>query len=139
MKSTMPYFAFLILSALVCLVGCKQPVAKELQKSPQNLVAIRKAYLKATARLGAPPRTLDQMSAELKEQGDPDTLLRSPEDNEKYVIHFGAVADANPAQVIAYEKVGKEGKRYVLFGHIVWFMTDDELKSKKFPAGYSAP
>ncbi len=128
-----------VITFLVGLAGCNRPASREMQKSSQNLMAISKAYRKATQKLGMPPTNLDMMSAELKELGDPEILLVSPEDNERYVILFGANADANPAQVVAYEKNGKDGKRFVLFGHIVWYLTDEELRSKPFPPGKKAP
>ncbi|MSU80564.1 MAG: hypothetical protein EXS16_21055 [Gemmataceae bacterium] len=140
MTRVISFFLLGLAIALGGMTGCrKTAMSKSMQQSPQNLMSFGKAYREATLRLGQPPASLDQMAQELKDLGDTDQLLRSPEDNENYVIHWGAAAHANPAHVLAYEKVGKDGKRYVLWGHIVWFLTDEELKTKPFPPGYRAP
>jgi hypothetical protein len=119
--------------------GCRSTTSKAVPESSRNLRCIRDAYLKATEKLERPPANLQELMPFLKEEGEPDQILRSPEDGQDYVIHWGADANANPAVVLAYEKQGKDGRRYVLWGPIVWFLSDEELKQKPFPPEHPCP
>lgn len=106
--------------------------------SPTNLKAISVAYMKATDKLGRPPAKLQELEPFLKELGSED-FLRSPEDGQEYVIVWRTDPNANPALVLAYEKEGKSGRRYVLWGNKVWYKTDEEIKTLKFAPGYKLP
>jgi hypothetical protein len=107
----------------------------------QNLVSVGKAYLAATDTLERPPANLNDLKPFLEKQGDPATLLRSPEDGEDYVIIWGVDyrAAKGPPPVIAYEKTGREGKRNVLQGRNVSRVSDDDFRKLPFPAGHKPP
>ena len=76
-------------------------------KPPQNEEEF-KAYLRD-------PQNASQLKAEFQIT-DIDKLLISPRDNQPYVIYYGSIpATSGPggAPVIAYEKQGVNGKRFV--------------------------
>ncbi len=125
--------------AIVAASGCSRPNAKNAPESPQNLRAIFDAYSEATKQLKRPPANLDELTPHLKDVGEIDKVLRSPDDGQKYVILWGAEPHASQAEVLAYEKIGKNGRRYVLRGHVVFWHSDEEFKMVHFPAGHAAP
>jgi len=112
--------------------------------STQNLRQIGAAYVKALDKLERPPNNVEELKPFLKEFGDPATILRSPDDGQDYKILWGV--DVRTAKgpngvmtVLAYEKDGKDGKRYVLIGRSVNHMTADEFRAAPFPPGHKAP
>ncbi len=127
------------------IAGCGgEPQSKDIPGSYQNLKSISAAYLEATKSLDRPPKDLDELMPYLKKQGDPETLLRSPNDGENYQILWGVDYRSPPQQrgtypVLAYEQRGKNGKRYVLQIRNVTQMSDEEFKNAPFPPGYKAP
>jgi hypothetical protein len=124
--------------------GSRTPEAppSEIEK---KLDAIGDAYLRATVRLHKPPQNLDDLLPSLQEFGNPDDLLRSPDDNQPFEIVWGVElrrlkARGSDIPIIAFEKVGKDGKRHVLRGRSeVLRLTTGELKSARFPDGYNFP
>jgi hypothetical protein len=112
----------------------------------QNLQKIGTAYARATTTLNRPPKDVNDLVASLKEQGDTPEILRSPNDGEDYVILWGydfrhPTPTPGGAQVVlAYEKSGKGGRRYVLqLPSQVTVMTSDELQKAPFPPGHRPP
>src|SRR4051812_1077733 len=82
--------------------------------SPQRLHRIGLAINDATASLGRPPANADELRPFL-DQSEPDVLLRSPDDGQPYVIFWGVdVRAVDPEAVLAYERLGSGGMRYVL-------------------------
>ena len=110
-----------------------------MQESSSNLMAIFRAYKAATDKKGQAPTKRADLLEFLNEAGDPEKILRSPDDGEEYVIHWGVNLESTDALVVAYEKTGRGGRRYVLRGHVVFSLTDEELKKVPFPPGYAAP
>jgi hypothetical protein len=128
------------LAILAGAVGCNSGVTTPpMKESTRNLKVIDIAYKKAMKENGKPPQSLAEIMPFLKEEGEPADFLRSPEDGQEYVIHWGMDPNVNPFQVLAYEKEGKNGKRYVLWGKAVFFMRDEEFKEAPFPPGYKCP
>ena len=129
----------------VCLLvlyssGCKsnRPEKATLESS-RNLAAIRDAYFKAIDKQRRPPASREEILADVKDAGDPDEILRSPLDGQDYVILWGTDPRANPVPVVAYERLGKDGWRYVLRGHVVFFLNEEEFRKLPFPQGHTAP
>src|SRR5690242_4664753 len=82
------------LVALSLLVGCgsKAPVDVTSNQSAQNLLHIWAAYSQASTQLQRPPQSREELIPFLKNVAgdvDPNTVLRSPDDNEDYVIVWG--------------------------------------------------
>jgi hypothetical protein len=111
-----------------------------------HLHKIGRAYLRACDGLKRPPRN----AAELRPYLDPsdgEDVFRSPRDGEEYVILWGVKAaelqrsnNSDPGQrypVLAYEKRGATGQRYVLqMPPQVTLMSDEELKKARFPSAH---
>jgi len=63
------------------------------------------------------PDNSKRLQAEFPQVTDVDKLLISPRDNQPYVIFYGAIAKGSGpggGPVVAYEKVGVSGKRFVV-------------------------
>lgn len=139
----------LFLAALSLIVGCgsKAPVDVSSNQSAQNLLHIWAAYSQASNQLGRPPQSAAELTPFLKNVAgdvDPASILRSPDDNEDYVIVWGvnfleiAKSRGNMNIVLAYEKRGKNGKRHVLKPQSqVLVLSDDEFRSAAFPVGHT--
>ena len=91
-----------------------------LSASEQNLSHIVMAYIDANEKLGRPPKNAEELKPYLKEFGNPEELLVSPNDGEPYVVIWGVdPSRGGPTeyqgmwQIIAYEKKGTGGKRAV--------------------------
>lgn len=120
------------------LLGCSSGVTVQ----PQDMANIRKiatAYLKATEKTGRPPKNKQDLLPYLQDEADVEGLFKSPNDGEFFVIIWGADPragrDVSPT-VIAYEKVGKGGKRFVFTAMGVMQMADDDFTKANFPKGH---
>jgi hypothetical protein len=108
-----------------------------------NLEAIYEAYMSFMNKQGRAPKDVDELKPSLMTYGDPEKLLVSPEDNLPFVIVFPSngnmTAAGAVAPIMAYEKKGKDGKRYAInLSAYGLHLTDDELKKSPFPPGYKA-
>jgi hypothetical protein len=133
-----------------------------------NLNMIGRAYATATEELNHPPKSkaefLPYLQAILadrenvaKEQAEGDKpgaaadaskrtveeVMRSDSDGEEFVIHWGADCRgprSRNAPVLAYEKHGKDGQRYVLQGtRGIRRVKDTDLAELPFPSGFNPP
>ncbi len=107
------------------LAGCS-PEGKPADPSDTNLQQIYEAYVQFIQESdGRPPRSEKQLRKYLNEEGDLDAIFRSPHDSEPYVIFWGAPVDEEdedgddegekpPAKILAHEKTGSDGGRFVL-------------------------
>lgn len=141
--------ASVILAMLsVGFLGCgpAKPVVFPENKFEQQLQRIGAAYSQASVKLGRPPSGPEEIMEFLQITGGPPAaeILRSPHDGEDYVIVWNvdfrqlAMSGANVNDVIiAYEKRGKNGTRYVMKppSHVTQ-LSDLEFKSAKFPPGH---
>jgi hypothetical protein len=133
---------------LASTAGCGSPAAVVVQddKSAQHLQQIGAAYTQASVKLDRAPRDANDLKEILKSgpgNPDPETVLRSPDDNEPYVVvwnvNFMEVAKArgNVDVILAYEQKGKNGKRHVLKPPAqILVMTDEEFRGAAFPPGH---
>ena len=126
-------------------IGCSgKPTDKRLSETEDRLYTLGKAYIQASSDLKRGPKEFSEIKSYLPANA-PNDLLRSPNDGEDFVILWGVdfnklPVGADPYYVGAYEKNGKNGKRFVLrFPIGVLSMTDAELKSAGFPPGYQPP
>jgi hypothetical protein len=127
-------------------VGCSSKHADQhLSETEDHLYAFGKAYIQASVQLNRGPKSISEIKSFLPADA-PSDLLRSPNDGEEFVILWGVdfnklpPVDGDPYYIGAYEKTGKNGKRYVLrFPIGVVSMTDDELKTARFPSGHKPP
>jgi hypothetical protein len=141
-----PVVAWWLLPTLLA-AGCSSGsvvVSKPLEPVHERLVQIGAAYTRYNTQYERPPTQADQLTPFLKEYGDPDQILRSPRDNEPFVVCWGLdvltpkMTKAVP--VLAYERQGAGGRRYVLTTlRSVYPMTDEEFRQASFPPGHRPP
>jgi hypothetical protein len=117
-RSTRWPWRCLALGIVVGLAGCGTgPNVIPLSKAEKSLTNIALAYGEAHARLGHGPKDAEELKPYLKEFGNPDELLISPNDGEPFVVVWGANPRGGPTDykqifpVLAYEKKGTRGKR----------------------------
>jgi hypothetical protein len=131
----------LTVAVLLAFVGCAQK-AQPLDRSHEHLRKIGAAYMRHNLEKKAPPKNLDDLKQFLAEDGDPAEILRSPDDGEQYVICWNVpllerLSWAKGTPVLAYEKRGSDGHRYVLTTlRSVELMSDDDFQQASFPPGH---
>jgi hypothetical protein len=138
--------ARLLLLGALAAAGCSAGTpADPSDPTRQNLDKLGVAYLRATMKLNRPPANLKELMPLLQEfdRSKPEQILHSPNDGQDFVIVWGVelrkmMATGNAVPIVAYEKAGKDGKRYVLRGRAdVVLMSDGELRGATFPSGYN--
>lgn len=125
------------------LVGCSSQTVEH-PPVHQNLKKIGIAYIQATEKLNRAPANLKDLMPFLKDQGDPDQLLKSPGDGENFVIvwnvdHRAYASKGEQLPVIVYEKTGSDGMRYVLRVNRTLRLTNEEFQKAPFPQGHKPP
>jgi hypothetical protein len=136
---------FLVLVGIVGLTGCGQGGGRELNPTQERLYRIGKAYLRSCHALGRGPNDFGEIKDYI--EGDiPEDLLVSPNDSQPFVILWGVdvtqlrYTRQTTFYVLAYEKTGVNGSRYVLRYPIgLVLMTDEELQKAAFPPGHKPP
>lgn len=106
---------------LAGLAGCGSSVhVVPLTKAEKALSSILMAYKEAHTKLGRAPKNADDLKPFLKEFGNPDELLVSPNDGQPFVVVWGAdptrggpIDYKGMWQIIAYEQKGAGGRRAV--------------------------
>jgi hypothetical protein len=140
MRRRFALVALCTLFSLSGLVGCtSKPVVKE-DEAAQDLSNIGMAYGFVVTGDFHPPRDI----AEIKKVLDglhrmgktppTDEVLVSSRDGEPYVIILGArLGEVISQDILAYEKKGADGKRYVLLmDRSVRQLSDEEFKQATF-------
>lgn len=130
--------------AAVCLLGwlvlagCSSTPPVQVENS-ENLNKVAQAYREATQKLRHPPKNEAELRPFLEKHGDPDALLRSPNDGQPFVIIWGTDPNAERTLkpgVIGYEKQGTHGRRFVFTAMGVMVMGDDDFEEANFPKGH---
>jgi hypothetical protein len=128
---------------LLGVAGCGSRVIERVTSDHggDQLVTLSRIYTAAHRSLGRPPRGVNDLKTVAKEFGDLDRLLKSPNDGQPYAIVWGVdLGNApNPTMVVAHEKVGARGVRYVMTPTGVRTLTDAEFGRAEFPPGYKPP
>ena len=137
----------LLLLLVTGCTGSPREVNVAIDKTQESLLHIGHAYSRYLDSAKRPPTSAEQLKPYLKEFGNPDELFRSTRDGEPFVICWGVDLSAPPAwaapgstPVIAYEKRGSEGQRYVLttMGNAM-LLTDADFSTASFPPGHKRP
>lgn len=155
MRSHSHYVGTVVVGVFTALCGgCStQQTQTPNDATSENLRKVARAYVAASTALQRPPQNAADLTAQLKESGDSDAILVSPRDREPFIVLWGVPLTALTAKppgegvpmnarfpVLAYEKTGVGGKRYVLQAPTrVVEMTDAELREAYFPAGHQPP
>jgi hypothetical protein len=132
--------ALLAASVVAC---ASRPVSRE-DETTSDLRNIARAYEVVINQHRHPPRDVEELKrvlADLHEANlnpPADEVLTSSRDGQPYVIILGADLGASAAKdVLAYEKKGKEGKRYVLYlSRDIMQLTDAEFARATFAMGH---
>ncbi len=105
---------------LTACAGCRPATdVVALTQAEQELTYIAVAYSEAHSQLGHGPKDAEELKPFLKDFGDPDDLLISPNDEQPYVIVWGANPGGGPTAyqqmfpILAYEQKGARGKRAI--------------------------
>ena len=124
--------------AVIVLIGCsndKKPA--ELTQDEEAIKNVGLAYRDASNHLKRGPANVHELKPYLKKYGDPEQILVSPNDGQPYEIVWGIIPlrqsqDAFSKRFLAYEKTGKDGKRYALdFMMKVHHLSDTEFTQMK--------
>jgi hypothetical protein len=124
--------------------GCSSPAASDEDENTTDLRSIGRAYDAVIGMRNKPPRSVGEIKQVLVDfhdvgwVGPPDEVLISSRDGQPYVIILGADLGAEVSKdVLAYEKKGAEGKRYVLLtSRDVLQMSEDEFAQATFAMGH---
>ncbi|HEY1376205.1 MAG TPA: hypothetical protein VGF55_05395 [Gemmataceae bacterium] len=133
-----PLLGLAVCAALT--IGCGQQVGKsgEVNPSDVSLNTISRIYTRAQQQLGRPPRGADELRPYAKDEGDLDKLLVSPNDNQPYVVVWGAnmLTPADYYMVVVYERTGANGFRHVLTPTGTLMLSDADFAKATFPLGH---
>lgn len=128
-------------------VGCSREVRVEAKLDPahESLMKIGSAYIQFNTKNKRPPKSVEEIKPFLKASGGIDELLCSPRDGERFVICWGVDLLIPPkwaksTPILAYEKRGAEGTRYILTTlRSVQQMSDEQFQQASFPPGHQRP
>jgi hypothetical protein len=132
-------------AVLLALWGCSD--APEIPKIPaeqQHLLYILRAYCRFNGERQRTPTSLDELKPLLKEFGDPEKIVLSPRDGQPYVLVGGLDIRRAPSggvlPVVAYERIGVDGKRQVIdLRGAIRLLTPEEFRKLKFPPSFKPP
>jgi hypothetical protein len=137
---------FLCLTAVGC-SSSSTPVVVDhpLDKTHENLLRIGTVYRRFCVEQKKPPAGPQDLAPALKEFGDPKEIFNSPRDGQPFVICWGVdltqpVPWAKTRPVLAYEKLGANGNRWVLTTvRSIEQVDDASFRSSEFPPGHRPP
>ncbi len=143
MKFLQLFLLLLTISFAGCGGGEPIVVAQPIDKTRGNLMSLSSAYHQYCTANGKGPASAKELQPLLGKDVDADDTLKSGRDNQPFIVHWGVDLNQDPAWaksagVLAYEKQGANGKRWVLFtmGNTEE-MSEAELKAAGFPPGKS--
>jgi hypothetical protein len=136
-----------LLCSWAVLAGCSSSspttVLARLDPTQEKLIKIKLAYSHFLSEKGTPPRSAEDLRPLLASGGDnPDDILRSSRDAQPFVICWGVDINAKlpwakTVPVLAYEKEGVGGSRYVLTAvRSIGLMSEQEFREASFPPGH---
>jgi hypothetical protein len=143
-------------------IGCGSKAVVKLPPASTQLWKINGAYIRATMVNDSPPQSKadllpfllnpkgpnadDTETDKAEEKPNPEDFFKSFGDGEEFVILWGVdcrnydlSGNQTGSPVIAYEKYGVDGTRYVLQFRKVSKATNEELANLPFPPGFKAP
>jgi len=145
LRSFLPAFAtFGLLAAIVWSAGCSATPKSTEDENSTDLREIAKAYAVTISLHRRPPKSIEEIKKvledlhEAKMVGKPDEVLTSTRDGQPYVIILGADLGATRSpDILAYEKKGAGGKRFVLsMDFNIVQMTDADFAQATFAMGH---
>jgi hypothetical protein len=126
-----------VLAVVVCTAsGCTSRSAIANKEEMSRLKPLVVLYTSASSALRHPPQSEDEFKKYIATQKGrlldmlhvekPEELFTSERDGQPYVIAYGPTANGKPREVIAYEKVGVNGKRMVGYATGIVSELDEE-------------
>jgi hypothetical protein len=126
-------------------LGCSPKPAlksKPVDPTQERLVLIGQAYRKFTRDQHKPPRAAGDLTPILKQRGHGDETFESVRDSRPFVVCWGIDAKgasswARSRPVLAYERLGQAGSRFVLttLGNVE-LLSDAQFHESSFPPGH---
>jgi hypothetical protein len=140
-------FLLFCLNILATAWGCSQPsvIEKPIDPTQQQLILIGAAYQQYTYAKESPPSKPEDLKQNIQELGGNDAVWISTRDGQPFVIVWNldlrqppTWASPNSTPVLAYEKTGKNGKRFVrtVMGSVEE-LSEQEFAAASFPPGHS--
>lgn len=126
-----------VLAALGCHEDGKTPPPPT---DTNMLRGIIRYYAAAAGELGRPPQKMEELKSILAPlTSEPDKYLRSTRDGEEFVVVWGLHLHQLPLDtIVAYERTGVDGKRFVVnLDGVVREVAADEFAKLKFPKGHT--
>jgi hypothetical protein len=120
-------------------------VDQPLDKTHENLLHVGTAYRRFCGEQKKPPTGPQDLEPLLQEFGDPRQILVSPRDGQPFVICWGVdltkpIPWAKSLPVLAYEKIGSGGSRWVLTTmRSIEQIDNGRFRSADFPPGQAPP
>ena len=136
-----------LLLAVAGPAACSKEVRVEAKLDPahEHLMRIGSAYIQFNTNNHRPPQSVGDLKPFLKEFGSIEELLRSPRDGQPFVICWGVDLLVPPTwakstPILAYEKRGAEGERYILTTlRSVEQLSEEQFQQASFPPGQPRP
>ena len=133
--------AFLSGAAFLC-GGCGVAViskSADVNAADTNLAMIGRLYVLAEQKLARPPKNADELKPFLDAGTDLNQLLISPNDNQPYVIVWGAkvVNASDQSMIVAYERTGANGYRRVFTPAGTGMLAAEAFAKSSFPPGHT--
>jgi hypothetical protein len=129
----------------VVLAGCGPKAAaksKPVDPAQERLIVIGQAYRQFTRDRHEPPKAASDLAPILKQRGHGTDALESARDGQPFVVCWGvdpktASSWARSRPVLAYEREGQAGSRYVLsmLGNVE-LLNDEQFRESSFPPGH---
>jgi hypothetical protein len=129
---------------LALALGCSQSpnvVINEMDPAQDQLLKIATAYHQVNLDRGTPPRSPAEIKSALASRGDGPEVLISPRDGKPFVIAWGTEiaqieVDVENPTIMAYEKLGKDGRRFALMtAGNVQLLSDEQIAAARFAKG----
>jgi hypothetical protein len=134
-------FGVLIAAASGCGPG-EVHAQRETDPAKERLLAVMRAYGLFSTFEHGPPDSANDLRPILAKDGQTDDVFVSPRDGQPFVVCWGFDLSApkppgSPPLVLAYEKTGKDGQRYVLTTfRQVELVSDEDFRKREFPPGF---
>ena len=133
-----------VLSVAMACLGCTGKPKQTEDEVTTDFRHISRAYQVIQAGSNRPPRDvaeIEKILGELHKDGlndKPEEVLTSSRDGQRYVIIMGATLGASTSNdILAYEKTGVDGNRYVLLtSSDVRQIPDAEFRQSTFAKGH---
>jgi len=145
MQNSAMVLASLAISLGGCFLQSQNTAERPIDATQERLLQISQAYRQFNTQTNRPPKSAVELQPIFKRLGAGQDVLISPRDNESFEIFWGVNLSVPPSwaksrPILAHEKHGKDGSRYVLTTlRRVELLTDEQFAASSFPPGHEPP